>query len=176
MNVTMINDLLALNCVQELLTAAGKTTEGFREELEKELPKPKVNLSPVVCDIDELLKVPYIQDLLENAGHKPIVLREELECHLPRLTPNANWMVNGEPDPFEGRYNCLRDSLPMGEMSDYEFANNLYLFGDEQPQLHELLAGTKKRPIVWLTAAKDRIRWLSFQLALAHGYVYLKEE
>lgn len=113
-----INELLALDCVQELLTTAGVTTEGFREKLEAEIPES---------------------------------------------TPNAAWMVNGEADPFDGRYNCERSALPMGEMTDYEFANKMYLHGDEQPTLQELLAGTKKRPIVWLTAGKDRIRWLSFQ-------------
>ncbi len=51
----------------------------------------------------------------------------------------------------------------MGDLSDYDFANKLYLHGEDQPTITELLAGTKKRPIVWLTAGKERIRWLSFQ-------------
>ncbi len=113
-----INDLLAMDCVQELLTSAGMTTEGFRSKLEEEIPED---------------------------------------------TPNAHWMVNGEPDPFDGRYNCERKELSMGDLSDYDFANKLYLHGEDQPTINELLAGTKKRPIVWLTAGKDRIRWLSFQ-------------
>lgn len=113
-----INDLLALDCVQELLTSAGITTEGFREKLEAEIPKD---------------------------------------------TPNAEWLVNGANDPFDGRYNCERNELPMGDLTDYDFANKMFLHGDEQPSIQELIAGTKKRPIVWLTAGKDRIRWLSFQ-------------
>lgn len=129
MNVSMINDLLALDCVQELLTAAGKTTEGFREELEKELPKP---------------------------------------------TPNAQWMIDGQPDPFNGRYNCAREELPMGDLTDYTLANECFLRYDIRPSIQELIAGTAKPPIVYMTAMKDRMRWLSFQLAVAQGRVKLK--
>lgn len=79
-------------------------------------------------------------------------------------TPIAEWMLKNEADPFDGRYDCERDELPMGEMSDYRFANELYINGDRSPSIQELISGQAKRPIVWLTAAKDRIRWLGFQL------------
>lgn len=84
-------------------------------------------------------------------------------------TPGAEWMVKQEPDPFNGRYDVTRNELPMGDMTDYHFANQLYLCGDQSPSLEQLLSGEAKRPIVWLTAAKERIRWLSYQLHLAES-------
>ena len=76
-------------------------------------------------------------------------------------TPSAQWRTNGEPDPHGARYNCERAALAMGHMTDDEFANELFLHGDERPSVEAMIAGTAFRPIVWLTAAKDRIRWLS---------------
>lgn len=128
MNVNNINDFLGLDCVQELLTAAGITTETFRTQLEKELPTP---------------------------------------------TPGAQWIVNGEPDPFNGRYNCAREELAMGDTTDYALANECFLHYDRVPSVQEMLAGTAKMPIVYMTAMKDRMRWLSFQLAIAQGHAQL---
>lgn len=49
-----------------------------------------------------------------------------------------------------------RAELTKGELSDLHLANRMYLAGREDLDL-----------IVWQTAAKERIRWLSVQLALA---------
>lgn len=114
-------------------------------------------------DIDKLLAIPYIQELLDEAGHSAECFRQNVEEFIPEVTPNAQWIEENGLDPFNGSYNCERSELPMGHMTDYEFANELFIHGDDQPSIGELLAGTKKRPIVWLTAGKERIRWLSWQ-------------
>lgn len=114
-------------------------------------------------DIDKLLAIPYIQDLLDEAGHSVECFRQNVEEFIPEDTPNAKWIEENGYDPFNGRYNCERNELPMGSMTDFEFANGLYIHGEDQPSIGELLAGTKKRPIAWLTAGKERIRWLSWQ-------------
>ncbi len=114
-------------------------------------------------DINELLGMDVIQELLTAGGLTSEVFRERLEEVIPETTPNAQWIEENGVDPFNGGYNCERSELPMGHMSDYEFANELFIHGDDQPSIGELLAGTKKRPIVWLTAGKERIRWLSWQ-------------
>lgn len=79
-------------------------------------------------------------------------------------TPAAHWRDKGEEDPHKGYYDGERSTLPMGHLTDDELANELYLKGDIQPSIESLLSGKAVRPIVWLQAAKDRIRWLSRKL------------
>ncbi|WP_328184662.1 hypothetical protein [Marinobacter sp. OP 3.4] len=63
-------------------------------------------------------------------------------------TPAARWRENGEPDPHGERYNGERASLCRGDVTDDELANEVYLY----PHIGNL------------TAAKERIRWLSRKL------------
>lgn len=78
-------------------------------------------------------------------------------------THAATWRANGEPDPHAGHYDAERAALSLGWMTDDEIANGVFMHGDGPLDLKRALA---KDPsyhpaIVWLTAAKDRIRWLS---------------
>jgi len=61
------------------------------------------------------------------------------------FTPAAQWRAEGRPDPHDHRYECERARLFKGHMTDDYLANEVYLTPD----------------IANLTAAKDRIRWLS---------------
>lgn len=79
-------------------------------------------------------------------------------------TPAAKWRQEGQQDPHEGKYDCTRSELALGELTDDELANEVFLKGDRMPKVEDLIAGTAKPPIVYLTAAKERIRWLSRQL------------
>lgn len=72
---------------------------------------------------------------------------------MPEMTPGARWREDGKQDPHGQRYDCERAKLAMGHLSDDELANAVYL----EPN------------IMTLTAAKDRIRWLSRQLADKHN-------
>lgn len=67
-------------------------------------------------------------------------------------TPSSLWRFKGERDPHEGRYDCFRHELHGGNMTDDELANRVFLDNND---------------IMVLTAAKDRIRWLSRQLEAA---------
>lgn len=69
-------------------------------------------------------------------------------------TPAAKWRESGEPDPFAGQYDCERHQLPMGNLTDDELANEVFLY-DHRGGLSSM---------VYLTAAKERIRWLSRKL------------
>lgn len=82
-------------------------------------------------------------------------------------TPAAKWRENGEEDPFGERYNCDRNDLPLGDLTDDELANEVFLHGNENPCIRDVIANIKKMPIVYLTAAKERIRWLSRKLVKA---------
>ncbi|MDX7778338.1 hypothetical protein SJR98_09615 [Aeromonas hydrophila] len=76
-------------------------------------------------------------------------------------TPAAHWREKGEPDPHGSYYDFERSGLPLGDLTDDELANAVFMHGDGKPSIAEIIAGTAKMPIVYLTAAKERIRWLS---------------
>ncbi len=78
-------------------------------------------------------------------------------------TPSAKWKIEGKEDPFGTTYNCKRSDLGMGDLTDDEMANAVFLYGDKNPSIQQLMDGSVKMGMVYLMAAKDRIRWLSRQ-------------
>ena len=66
-------------------------------------------------------------------------------------TLGARWREEGKPDPHGHRYDCDRAQLAGGDLTDDEVANAVFL----------------NSSIYNLTAAKDRMRWLSRQLERA---------
>ena len=79
-------------------------------------------------------------------------------------TPAAKWRQEGQADPHGQQYDCQRAALALGDFTDDELANAVFMHGDTRPALSEVIAGRAKMPIAYLTAAKDRIRWLSRSL------------
>ena len=79
-------------------------------------------------------------------------------------TPAAEWRVNGEPDPHGSHYDCERAKLTMGKLTDDELANGAFLNYDIRPNIQDIIAGRAFSPIAWMTAVKERIRWLSRRL------------
>lgn len=79
-------------------------------------------------------------------------------------TPAAEWRAKGEQDPHKDVYECERAGLAMGTLSDDALANGAFMNYDVRPSLEAVFAGTPS-PIMWMTAVKDRIRWLSRRLA-----------
>ncbi len=82
----------------------------------------------------------------------------------PKSTPAAQWRAAGEVDPHAGRYDCERAELTMGHLSDDELANGAFMNYDAPLDIQGIIAGTHSSPIAWMTAVKDRIRWLSRKL------------
>jgi hypothetical protein len=78
-------------------------------------------------------------------------------------TPAARWRQDGQADPHGDHYNCQRAALTLGELTDDELANGVFLHGNEPLNINALLRKTPgyHSAVVWLTAGKDRIRWLS---------------
>lgn len=78
-------------------------------------------------------------------------------------TPANTWRAAGEPDPHAGHYDGERAALALGDFTDDELANGAFMNYDAPFDLSAVLA--KKpgyhAPIIWMTAVKDRIRWLS---------------
>ncbi|WP_429058940.1 ASCH/PUA domain-containing protein [Aeromonas jandaei] len=92
--------------------------------------------------------VSYITDFEQKPGYVVMGLQKQHE------TPAADWREAGEHDPFGDRYNCDRDALPMGNITDDALANQLFVCDHR----HDM------QSITLLTAGKERIRWLSRQL------------
>lgn len=86
---------------------------------------------------------------------------------LGRRTPGAHWRQVDGVDPHGSQYDCERSALPLGRYTDDELANAVFLHYDQRPALPDVLAGRAHMPITYVTAAKDRIRWLSRALARA---------
>lgn len=82
-------------------------------------------------------------------------------------TPGAKWRVDGEQDPHANTYDCDRAKLCMGYLTDDELANEAFLHYDRKPHPLDIIEGRAHMPIVYMTAVKERIRWLSRKLAEA---------
>lgn len=76
-------------------------------------------------------------------------------------TTAAHWREKDEPDPHGSYYDRERAQLALGDLTDDELANAVFMHGDSKPSIAEINDGKAKMPIVYLTAAKERIRWLS---------------
>jgi hypothetical protein len=85
-------------------------------------------------------------------------------------TPAAQWREKGEADPFGKEYDCERAALTLGRLTDDELANAVFLHDHRTLDVEAILRG-EPSSIALLTAAKERIRWLSRALekALASG-------
>jgi hypothetical protein len=96
------------------------------------------------------------------AQHQALALTAGAHAFLapsPAATPGAKWRAEGSPDPHGARFDCERADLCMGDLTDDELANALFVC-DHRRSLDS---------IGYLTAAKDRIRWLSRALEKAQA-------
>lgn len=75
-------------------------------------------------------------------------------------TAAAEWREAGKDDPHSSRYDCERAALAMGSLTDDQLANAVFTHDHRDLDLQAILAG-EPSSIGLLTAAKDRIRWLS---------------
>jgi hypothetical protein len=99
----------------------------------------------------------------EALGQAPAVAEPEPQ------TPSFRWRLNGAPDPHGNHYDCERAKLTLGSLSDDELANGAFMNYDSPLNVQGILAGTHHSPIAWMTAVKDRIRWLSRALQQAQA-------
>lgn len=86
-------------------------------------------------------------------------------------TPSALWFAEAAGgDPFPELINKERGSLCMGKYTDDEIANGVFMNGDmPEHERHRALLSGRPSSIAWLTAGKERIRWLSRHLESALG-------
>lgn len=85
----------------------------------------------------------------------------------PASTPSSHWAADREADPHFGHYDKERAQLALGRLTDDELANAAFLHYDVRPPFQDVLDGKALMPIVYMTAVKERIRWLSRALDAA---------
>lgn len=92
------------------------------------------------------------------------------------VAPDMNWLAKGEEDPHPTYVNQTRENLALADYSDDELANAVFMSGDisREEDTARLIAAHKVgaryiSKIALLTAAKERIRWLTRRLAVAEG-------
>ncbi len=126
-------------------------------------------LTAALVELDKLPKEPGIT----ITGKIQLGEHEFRNVHQDSATDkayHAKWIADGEADPFSGLYDHAdrkAAKLTMPDLSDYELANAVFMHYDSIPTMEQMISGKAKMPIVYVTAAKERIRWLSRQLYLA---------
>lgn len=76
-------------------------------------------------------------------------------------TPSAVWFETGEEDPHGKRFtDAERSTLALGNLTDDQLANAVFVHNHRELNLSAVMAG-EPSSIALLTAAKERIRWLS---------------
>lgn len=93
----------------------------------------------------------FHDEVLREAATEIEGLRKERDDARAKRTPAAQWRVDGKPDPFVDYLDHERAWLCRGDLTDDVLANAVFL----EPS------------IGYLTAAKERIRWLSRHLLAA---------
>ena len=106
---------------------------------------------------DELVAILYAAPVSE-ANAQGVVMPEH-----ETSTPSSKWASSGESDPHGKAYDCERAELSMGEYTDDELANAVFMHDHRSFGIAATMRG-EPGSIVLLTAAKDRIRWLSRSL------------
>ena len=93
-------------------------------------------------------RVIEIEDLIARGEMTAAQVFTQMRQLVITETPGARWREAGEPDHHGDKFNQERAQLCMGHFTDDELANEVFL-----------------RPTIGnLTAAKERIRWLSRRL------------
>lgn len=128
-----------------------------------DVAKLQIGVEKMLCDI---LGRPWAP-----SGFSIATLCAEIKARLeqPQATPSSNWKVRGEADPHVGKYDGERSTLMLGKLTDDELANAVFTYYDIRPPLEDILSGKANSPIAYVTAAKERIRWLSRKLEAAQA-------
>lgn len=121
-----------------------------------------IELNLMTCSEEDLVNI--VRAASPDQLVELIVILRNRGLDKAKGTPANRWSGKGEVDNFANYLDLERSRLALGDLTDDELANAVYLHGNEVPRIAEVMAGTAKMPIVYLTAAKERIRWLSRQV------------
>ena len=85
-------------------------------------------------------------------------------------TPSTEWFVKGEPDPHGMQYvGKRRRHMALGQLTDDQLAHGVFMNYNAPLDIRGIIARTNHSPIAWVSAAKDRIRWLSRMFEKSEG-------
>lgn len=106
--------------------------------------------------------IAYWQEEAKNLAANVQVLQGRLMKY--EGTPANRRGDTGDIDHFAHYLDRERADLPLGDYTDDELANAIFIHYDIVPKVEDMLSGKAKMPIVYMTAGKERIRWLSRKL------------
>lgn len=90
-----------------------------------------------------------------------------------RAVVDMRWLAEGREDDFVRYLERCREDLPMADWSDDELANYAFMHYNRDMNTEVAVMmnpeGEHYPKIAFMTATKERIRWLSRQLAVAEG-------
>jgi hypothetical protein len=132
----------------------------------------------IACKFVSLCLSPMPEPIVQIKGRMPwfatwgsvrgLPPRKELEAYFKQdETPPNRWSQIDQQDPHGSHYNCERAKLTLGTLTDDELANAAFMNYDHRPSVDDIVLGKAYMPIVYMTAVKERIRWLSRALTKA---------
>lgn len=91
---------------------------------------------------------------------------------------DMNWLAEGREDDFKDYLDRAREDLPCAELSDDQLANYAFMHYDRDSNTEGLLLIAQHQgrgqegfvpKIAFMTAVKERLRWLSRRVAVLEG-------
>lgn len=102
-------------------------------------------------------------------------IRQEVQTSVllasKKITPGNYCKLFGIEDDFANYTAMERSNLSMGYLSDDQLANGAFMNYDVRPPIADIISGRSFSPIVWMTAVKERIRWLSRRVSVLEGHL-----
>lgn len=137
----------------------------------RSLNKKESNLT--LKELEKFLGKDVFQDFFDYLESKEeSVVKEDVKRKTvdPKDPVGLRWLVEGKEDPHAYYAGLTRSKLSMKDISDDELANMVYMDieVDRARDMENIFAG-KPSSIAILTSVKERLRWLSRQLAIAEG-------
>lgn len=112
----------------------------------------------------------HVEDLTRFETKTLLINLLQYQTETNTFTPPADWLINGKNDPHDHHYTgSERSNLTLGNYTDDRLANAVFMVGDKFNPSNPFSG------IGVLTAAKERIRWLSRRLhTVEEAYMKLK--
>lgn len=114
-----------------------------------------------------------------NADITDVVNVREIPAKTPKPKPQPSWRDLGMSDPHNEHYDHTkkREDLAMGHLSDDMIAYGAFMYYNAPLDVERIIARDPNyfSPIGWMTAAKERLRWLSRRLWDAERRIEIME-
>jgi len=128
-------------------------------------PNPKNGLTELLQRVETSLTTEERLQLSYARSRASVFNELGLDKHVAEQTPSSRALEHGEKREFMKHLDQARGQLAMGDLTDDELACAVFIHGDmsTEEKVRRYHSG-EPTAIMYLTAAKERIRWLSRHL------------